>query len=215
MFQEILKKLKSDKKQLQIELYHNFQVESSSPNFEIILSKENSLFLMEISDYISIIDYVDKMKQIDNFGIEDMVSNAVLWNSGKQKVNQGIYYVVKLGNKLYNILVNDICIKIDERTDKKGIIEEKILSLDVKSNDYSYTLHNHDETGNTFYTSFFNKKGVSFGKLDLSVQEFLGNFNELIYNLENIDYINKIVDLESIRKCIVDDLDKKSFQKKL
>ncbi len=58
-----------------------------------------------------------------------------------------------------------------------------------------YSLHNHDNTGDTFYTRFFSKKGSNFGKLDLLEKEFLEDISLVITNLENIEGINSILDI--------------------
>lgn len=158
---------------------------------------------MIISDYISIVDYSERMKLTDTFGMELMISNAVLWNSRKQKVNKGSYYVVTVDNRLYNILVNESIIKIDERIYDNGIIEEKILSFDSRNDDYSYTVHHHDSTGNTFYTRYFSQ--LSFGNLDLSLEEFLKSSSLLISNLELIENIENVIDIKSLKNCIFAD----------
>lgn len=79
---------------------------------------------MKISDYITITDYVERMRQIDNLGLEKMVFNHVLWNSNKQKVNKGTYYVINTLNGIYNILINDELLIINERINKKKRIED-------------------------------------------------------------------------------------------
>lgn len=215
MIVELINKLKSKKQQLQNSVSYNTYIEDQKIAFEIRLSKEYNFFKMEISDYVSIVDYVERMRLIDNFGLESLISNAILWNSGKQKVNKGLYYVVPINNRLYNIFIEGNHIKIDERIKTNDITEEKIVSLDIENNDYSYTIHRHDNTGNTFYTRYFNKSGFSFGKLDLSVEDFSKSINSLIHNLENIDNIRNIVDIELLREYILGDLEKSILQKKL
>lgn len=195
--------------------FYNESIKEGKTNFEIILSQENNFFKMEISDYISITDYVERMKEIDYFRINNLVSNAVLWNSREQKVNKGIFYVIVMGNRIYNILLDGNIIKIDERTKNDDITEERIVSLDTDNNDYSYILYNHDNTGDTFYTRVFSKKGFNFGKLDLSEDEFLEDFSLVITNLESVEGINSILDIILLKKYILDDLGKNPDHKKL
>lgn len=213
MFQEIRNKLKAKKRHLQDSVSFSSDLEEKGIPFEIQLSKEKNLFKMEISDDISIADYVERMRLIDNFGLESLICNAVLWNSSKQKVNKGLYYVIPIGNRLYNIFKGDNYIKIDERIKESDITEEKIISLEVESNDYSYTFHKHDSTGNTFYTRFFNKRGFCFGKLELSEEEFTESVVLLIHNLESIDDMRNIIDIELLRRNLLDVPENKRLQK--
>lgn len=215
MLKELIDRLKAKKQQLPNQTFYNETLKEEKNNFEIILSQENNFFKMKISDYISITDYVKRMKEIDYFGLNALVSNAILWNSREQKVNKGIFYVIVRGNRLYNILLNGNIIKIDERTKKDDITEERIVWLDTDNNDYSYVLHNHDNTGNTFYTRFFSKKGSILGKLDLSEDEFFEDISLVINNLESVEGINSILDINLLKKCILGDLGKDSNHKKL
>lgn len=203
MIREIINKLKLKKRKL--EKTANKFTETTIPNapFEITLSKNANFFKMVINDYISIINYVDRMQEIDNLGIESLICNAVLWNSGKQKVNRGVYYIFEIENRLYNILISDNKFIIDERIKINDLTEEKILSFNSEITDYSYTFHKHDQTGDTFYTRYYNKRGYSFGKLDLSTEEFLESINLLMFNLEQINAIENIVNIELLRKNIL------------
>ena len=215
MLKELIDKLKAKKQQLQNPTFYNQTIEEEKTKFEILLSQENNFFKMEISDYISITDYVERMKEIDHFGIESFIGNAVLWNSREQKVNKGIFYVIVIGNRLYNILLDGNIIKIDERTKHDDIIVERILWLDTDNNDYGYALHNHDLTGDTFYTRFFSKKRANFGKLDLSADEFFKEISLVIANLEGVEGINNIFDINLLKRYILGDLGKNSNNKKL
>ena len=68
-----------------------------------------------LDDYYTIQDYVDKMKEIDGLEIDKLLNLSVLWNSERQRVNKGTYYIFKHKTYLYNILINDEVIAIDER----------------------------------------------------------------------------------------------------
>lgn len=208
MIQEVINKLKFKKRKL--EKVATDLTETTIPNvsFKIVLSNEADFFKMKISDYISIADYVERMQEIDNLGIEALVCTAVLWNSSKQKVNRGIYYILPVENRLYNILIRDDYCIIDERIKINDITEEKILSFNSENTDYGYTFHKHDQTGDTFYTRYYNKRGYSFGKLDLSTEEFLESINLLVSNLENIREIESIINLELLRKTIINNPEK-------
>lgn len=213
MLKKIINELKRKKDQLENSITDS-PIEEKKQEFKIELSQEQNFLKMEISDYISIVDYVERMKLIDHFRLEDFISNAVLWNNGKQKVNKGFYYVVIIYNRLYNILLNTNIIKIDERIKNNDIIEERILSFNVEDCDYSYTVHNHDQTGNTFYTRYY-KTRISFGKLDLSTEEFIDEISSVIKNLENIEGMKNVLDIELLKACILENLKRESPQKKL
>ena len=217
MIQELISKLKSKKQELiKVENTAAEVIEEEKEQSQILITKENNYYKMEISDYIeSVTKYSDRMNEIDEFGIEKLICNAVLWNSRKQKVNKGIYYVIVLDNSIYNIHFNDNNIKIDERIKKDDITEEKIIRIDTRNSDYGYTFHKHDSTGDTFHTRFFNKNGFSFGKSDLSKEEFLEDINSLISNLQTIEEINNIFDINILRELIVNDLIKESNNKVL
>lgn len=203
MIREIINKLKLKKRKLETAATHFEETKIHDRPSNITLSRKENFFEMKINEYISIVDYVDRMREIDSFGIESLVCNAVLWNSGKQKVNRGVYYIFEIENRLYNILISDNKFIIDERIKINDITEEKILSFNSEITDYSYTFHKHDQTGDTFYTRYYNKRGYSFGKLDLSTEEFLESINLLMFNLEQINAIENIVNIELLRKNIL------------
>ncbi len=59
MFIQIINKLKKKKQKLQN--LNNISIEEKT-NFDITIAKENNIYKMEISDYISIVDYVKKTR---------------------------------------------------------------------------------------------------------------------------------------------------------
>lgn len=193
MFENLINKLKTKKQQLQNLVFYNGHFDDHNPSFEILLSQENKFFKLEISDYISSVDYGERMKKIDNFGLESMISASVLWNSKRQKINKGTYFVITIDNRLYNILISDGNLIIDERTNIEQIIEERIIRLE--NNNYWCTFFKHDITGNTFYTRYYNTCGFSLGTLDLTKEETIEVFGSVIENLRNIDGIDGIIDL--------------------
>ncbi len=228
MFKELIDKLKSKKKQLQdytitSENIDNKPAEKQS-NFEITVSSENNISKIIISDYISIGDYVEKMESSDEFHILDLLCNCVLWDSGKQKVNKGTYYVISDSNRLYNILLTDEELIIDERTKiefdeqahRDNITEERVITIKVNTNEYRYFVAKHDKTGSTYYTKYYNKNRLySLGALDLSAEETSNEISSVIYNLESINGVDTIIDIELIKKRVLEDLGKNSQQKNI
>ena len=101
----------------------------------INISNDNNIFKIEITDYISINDFIKVRDTSDKYKILNKLCNGVLWNSDKQKVNKGIYYVIAINNAIYNILFTEEKIKIDERksinfdelTQKENITQEKLI----------------------------------------------------------------------------------------
>lgn len=214
MLKKIINELRGKKNQLEHSTIAS-PIEVKNQEFEIMLSQEQKFLKMEINDYISIVDYEERMQEIDQFGIKTLVGSAVLWNSSKQKVNKGKFYIVVMEHRLYNILVDGNQIKVDERIKNNNIIEERILLFNVEAHDYDYTVHNHDQIGNTFYTRYYNKTGISFGKLNLSTEEFVDGVSSLIKNLENIEGMKNVLDIELFKVCILENLKREIPQKKL
>lgn len=225
MFRELIDKLKTKKKKLQDYATNNETIENKpieeQNDFEITISRENNISKIVISDYISIGDYVKKMESSDEFYILDLLCNCVLWNSRKQKVNKGTYYIISNGNRLYNILFTDEKLLIDERTriefdeqaQKENITEERVI--DINTNEYYYFGAKHDKTGDTFYTRYYNKNRLfSMGTLDLSAKETYDEISSVIYNLEGINRIETIIDIEFLKKQVLEDLDKNLPQRK-
>ena len=210
MFKELINKLKKKKQRLQ----DLTDTQSEKASFNISISKEYGIYKIEVSDYVSIIDYADYVKLIDKYGITEKISNGVLWNSRKQKVNKGTYYVLIVENRLYNILVNDNDFILDERTQIENITEERILEFNTNSGDYHYFSAKHDKTGNTFYTRYYSKKRLDLGKLNFSKEEAYEEVNNVISNLSNIGEITEIIDTNLLEINILNDIDTEYFQKR-
>ena len=227
MLRELIDKLKAKKIQLQNSTINNNTINNKSiaeqSNFEMTISSENNFHKIEISDYISVIDFVDKKNSSDEYNILDLLCNYVLWNNKNQKINKGTYYVIIISNHIYNILFTDEKIKIDEQikikrdklTQKENIIQERAITFNRNDNDYHYFSAKHDKTGNTFYTGYYDKNRLySLGALDLSKEETYDEVNSIIYNLENIEGIETILDIELLKVSILEDLSKNPLQRK-
>lgn len=94
------------------------QLNKSKDNFDVIkvnFMEEYNFYKIEISDYISIFDYVNWKKANDKCHVLDLLCNSVLWSNEKQKVNKGTYFVINANKCLYNILFTLEKIIIDER----------------------------------------------------------------------------------------------------
>ena len=108
MLKIIIDKLKAKKEQLQKYKINNDGIEKvtileEQNQVDINVSSQDNIFKIEISDYISISDFINKKNSDDEYRILDKICNCVLWNSDKQKVSKGTYYVIIIDNRIYNI----------------------------------------------------------------------------------------------------------------
>lgn len=212
MFKELINKLKGRKQKL--ENYTTYvEQEEKKEKDNIIVSEENGICKIDILDYISIGEYVKVTDLGGIYSILSSISNSVLWNSDKQKVNKGIFYVINVDNRLYNILINDEIIKIDERIQKEfddernkdNITEERIITFSINSKEYWYTSFRHDKTGDTYYTKYYGLK-YDLGPLELSDNDAFSDIKMVFDNLLNIQNIENILDISLLNKYILEDL---------
>jgi len=203
VFEKFLNKIKNKKNKQTV-------VETKKDHFNINIDKIDDVLKMEISDYISITDYVEKMKEIDKYNLLDLVCNSVLWNSKKQLVNKGTYYILSYDGRLYNIILNEEGLKLDERIKVDGITEEKVIRIN-SNNDYSFSSLKHDKTGSTFYTKFYDNSTLKMGRLELSESKAYEQIETLIKNLKEDERISDILDIEQVEN-VLKDIKKKSGQ---
>lgn len=228
MLKELIDKLKQRKNQIQKYKNNNNDVNTGikvhdEKEVDIIISIQNDMTKIEITDYICIGDFVDKKNCGEDYKVLDLLCNCVLWNSNKQKVNKGIYYVIINENRIYNILFTDDKIRIDERikpifddvANKENITQERVITYYLNKNVYRYYSAKHESNGNTYYTKYYNKnREYSMGILDLSEEETYEEVKSVITNLESIKDIENILDIESIKESVLKDLSKNLLQKK-
>lgn len=222
MFKELINNLKRKKQKL--EDYTTYvKPEEKIGNVNISVTEENGFYKIEISDYISILEYIDMTEFGGIYNILSSISNAVLWNSRKQKVDKGIYYVINIDNHLYNIFINDEKIQIDERIQKEvdeernkdNITEERIITFYVDSREYRYTSFRHDNTGDTYYTKYYGHKGYDLGNFELSDEETFEDINLVLCNLSEIKNIESIIDINFVKEHILKDLSERISNKKV
>lgn len=221
MFRELIDKLKSKRQQLQ-KYNTNDNITETKPiqeekEIDIKVSKQGNIYKIEITDYISIIDFVDKKNSSDEYKVLDLLCNYVLWNGSKQKVNKGTYYVINTSNCLYNILFTDdtidieerIKIELDEQTQKENIIQDRAITFKFNKGQYNYFSAKHESDGNTYYTRYYNKnRALKFGNLDLTEEETYEEVKSVISNLESIEGIETILDVELLKEHVLNDLHK-------
>lgn len=227
MLKELIEKLKRKKYQLQNYKTDNSDIKTGikvheEKEVEIIVSNQNNITKIEIPDYVCIGDFVDKKNYGEEYKILDLLCNCVLWNSDKQKVNKGIYYVIIIDNRIYNILFTDDKIQIDERikpifdevTNKENITQERVITYLPNQNKYRYYSAKHESNGNTYYTKYYNKnREYSLGILDLTEEETFEEVNSMFSNLETISGIETLLDIEFLKDQILNDLKKDCLRK--
>lgn len=228
MFKELIDKLKQRRNKIQNYKTNNNDIKTGikvhdEKEVDIIISNQNNITKIEIPDYVCIGDFIDKKNLGEEYKILDFLCNCVLWNSDKQKVNKGIYYVILIDNRIYNILFTDGKLQIDERikpifdevTNKENITQERVITYDTNQNKYRYYSAKHESDGNTYYTKYYNKnREYSLGILDLTEEETFNEVASVISNLEAIPSIETILDIELLKEQILNDLSKNSLQRK-
>lgn len=190
-------------------------IEPEIEEVKITVSKENGFFKVEISDYVSISNWI---RQMENFKeLNELITNNIIWNSDKQKREKGICYVFVIGNHIYNILINEYVLKIDERTlidfddesKKDNVTIERIICYFKDKDEYSYNCFKEDKTGDSFELKFYPNDNPILASLSLSLEEVYSEIEMVISNLEGIEGITSIIDLSLLRTLILEDMKKK------
>lgn len=217
MLKEWINKLKNKKQKLE-NLSNKLNVkiqEIEKFNFKINISNENDIYKIEISDYISLQAYCDRMDLIDKDNVDNLIFMSVLYNSEKRGVNSGTYFVFRKDNKIYNILINESQINIAERTLIAEEKEEKIISFPIDGSDYHYFKCKHDKIGSSYAIRYYAKNGTFVPKLELTREEFINDINTIISRLKDINGIEKIYDVDIISKVISNNYGQNKIKKVL
>lgn len=213
MIKELIGNLISKKKKLHDITVNNDAIEEK-PIFNIDITKENNIFKIKVSDYISITDYTERMKLVDSYNLVNLISNSVLWNSNKRLINKGIYYILMSNDKLYNILICGDELTIDERIKKDAVTEERIINFNKSNNDYKYCSSKNDKTGSNCYLKFYSKNDDVAEGLRLSHDETFKDIYSIISNLEKIQEIYNIFDIYILKDYVLKDLSTNISQRK-
>lgn len=198
VFDFLKKRKKENQDNLVVE--ENLIKTAEEKNIDIrILHKENYSKII-IADNYKIQDYSNKMQEIDTDGINELLNSSVIWNSHKQSVNKGNYYVFRHNDKFYNILINDENIKIDERTPVGEEILNKVFTFPIGNSGYRYFRCMHDKNGSSYDTRYYNPAGTLI--FELPKEEFLKDFNETIQNLISFKNIENILELNKLKNIV-------------
>ena len=205
MFKELIDKYLRRKKVVE----EKIQPVEEKQVFDISISRCNNVFIVDVSDYVTIGDYVERMHEIDNCNLLDLIGNAVLWNSKRQRVNKGTYYVIMHDGYLYNILLGKEETIIDERIKVDDHTVEKHIDLH-KNGDYNFTHFKHDKVGSTYYTMYYSKKGFPIKNFELSKEDAYKLISDLLSRFELVPSSDNILDVNMFRENVLDDLVPKS-----
>ena len=206
-------------------------------DINIVVSEQNNIHKIEISDFISPWDYEEIKNSSSKYKALDKLCSFVLWNSSRQKVNKGTYYIINKDNILYNILFTDKEIIIDERTTKElddyeryvifsslGVeqngenryfIQDRCLEFNPSENIFYYSSLKHMEDGDTYYTKYYSKdKKSTLETSRLIDDDAYDEINSIISNLEEIDEVKTILDINLLKDHILNGI-KENIPKKL
>ena len=202
MLRELIEKYLKKKKRVQ---EVSTQPVEEKQEFDINISRCNNIYMVDVSDYITIGDYVERMHEMDKYNLLELLGNAVLWNGRRQKVNKGSYFVIMHDGYLYNILIGDEETLIDERVKVDDHTVEKHITLH-NDGDYNYTHFKHDKVGSTYYTMYYSKDGFPIKNFELTKEAAHDGISGLLSRFELIPGSNDILDIDMFRKNVLDDL---------
>ena len=189
-------------------------------DINIVVSEQNNIHKIEISDFISLWDYEEIKNSSSKYKALDKLCSFVLWNSSRQKVNKGTYYIINKDNILYNILFTDKEIIIDERTTKELDDYERYVifsSLGVEQNgENRYFIQDRclefNPSENMKYYSKDKKSTLETSRL--KDDDAYDEINSIISNLEEIDEVKTILDINLLKDHILNGI-KENIPKKL
>lgn len=204
MFRELIEKYLRKKKRVE-ETVVEVQPVVQKQEFDINITRCNNIFMLDVSDYITIGDYVERMHEIDKYNLLDLLGNAVLWNGRRQRVNKGSYVVIIHDGYVYNILLSDEKTIIDERVKVDEHTVEKNIILHNDGN-YDYTHFKHDEVGSTYYTMYYSKDGFPIKNFELSKEAAYEGISGLLSRFESVPGSSDILDVDMFRTNVLDDL---------
>ena len=205
MLKELINKLKNKKQKLAVlsNEVNTKTEETEIANFKIQITNDNNIYKVEISDYISMQDYCDRMDLIDKDNVADLIFMSVLYNSETRGPKSGVYFIFCKDNRIYNILINESEIKVAERTLLGEEKEERIITFPVDGSDYHYFRCKHDKIGSSYATRYFSKNGTLMPKLELTREEFVDDITAIIGRIKEIDSIENIYDVNIISDVIL------------
>ena len=212
MFKELINKLKNKREQL-VEVSSRVDIEENEEKkIDLVIDTYKNFFRMYISDYISIGEYDERTNELDPEKMCDNISINIFWNSGKQRVNKGTFYVLIDGNVIYNFMIDGNKIKIDERIKFEEESHERIFSFDLSSNEYRLVFFKHDKFGSTFYNMYYPPEEY-MEKFALTREEMYEEVKGLLERTFGVENVSDLMDVNLIKQRVLNDLGPEGIKK--
>lgn len=215
MFKELIDNLKNKRQKLVATSNTFLDTTENDDNVEIIIDEFKNFFRMQISDYVTIQTYCNKTDEEDIYDMCKKISMSILWNSGQQRVNKGVFYVLSMGNVVYNFWTDGKEIMVDERVKQEDETWEKILRFNLMTNDYAFTFFKHDRLGSTFYNMYYYTEGMDMGLLAFTKDEAYEEIKPFFDRILSIENVLDIIDVDKINKIVLSDLRPEGVKKEL
>lgn len=178
--------------------------ENEESKCDISIEEKDNYYIVKVNNYASIHDFTSNE-------ILDLISNNISWNGRKQKHYYGTYYIIKDNNKIYNILINDKIIRIDERIQFETYSHEKIFTYDIEKNNFDYFQCKHNTYGSSYETLYYGSEenGFFLKELELPQEEAKREINSVFNNISKYEFISSILNIEEFSKIINEKLNTK------
>lgn len=212
MFKGLIKKFKTLRNEVNNnKVYDIKDIQNDCVNeskCKITISSEDGYHKVTLSDYASINEFIGSE-------LLDLISMNISWDCRKQKFYNGSYYIITGNGIIYNILINDKMIKIDERIQFEDYSHEKVITFNLIENKIDFFRCRHTLSGSSYDTMYYHE-GLNFNlrELELDKDE---TFNEIITIFSNLDkypFIQSILDFDTINNMISDNFGNNLNRKK-
>ena len=185
-------------------------------DIDISISRQEYYDKVIVADYYTINEYIETMREIDDYGIDKSLNTSVVWNGKRQTVNKGTYYVFGINGNLYNILINDEVVKIDERHIVDKHTFNSVVTFYNNSQMFEYFTCMHDENGSTYDTRYYSsKEDVAIKAFEMTRGEVVDDWIFITRSLKTFKAIDEIVDMSKLDEYIFVKLDEYLFDNKV
>ena len=205
MFTELIRKLINKREELVEVSSHVDTEKKEKKKIDIVVDTYKNFFRMYISDYVPVIEYDERTNEIDPDKMSDNISMNIMWNSGRQEINKGTFYVLLEDNVIYNFMLDGDKIKIDERIKFDEESHERIFSFDLGSGAYRLVFFKHDRFGSTFYNMSYppDKYMEEFG---LTREETYDEVKGLLERVSGVENVLDLIDVNLVKQRVLNDL---------
>lgn len=202
MFRKLFKKRNTSNKDNSINTTYTKQNEEQK--CDINIEEKDGYYIVTVNTYASINDFTTNE-------ILDLISNNISWHNRMQKHYYGTYYIIQNENEIYNILVNDKVIRIGERIQFETYSHEKIITYDIKTNNFDYFQCKHNIHGSSYETLYYGSEenGFFIKELELSQEETKIEINSIFNNLSKYEFIKSLINIEELFQTINEKLNTK------